>query len=338
MLVKRDHLISGLFDPSDTEDPDALWPEDDPMIDVPGGSGFRPAPRATDQSTAAENDGAETSSDVHASAPSSDEELEGSASGVPTPRYWSTIVSATTTPLPVVRATTEPTQRGLGIPPPPSAAGAEWLSLMPPLTSVAPLSLDAFDDDAKHEPRSPAGTVSEPTENERITVRAPANSSARRLRRRRAYAIAALALLGAVGAFLSHRSSDAEERTAGLARGAVANANSGRAADIVSQGTVDRPAPEPVAAEADALEAAPTVATNLRHDDRPSGVVRRSGGTNVVDRDARRADHEARIPPRHPEGGARPPRAAVPDVSSGLEAPTATEPSPEARHLSLPPR
>src|SRR5215467_8042370 len=101
MLVKRDDPFSGLFDPySDGDGENSPWPDDDPLADGTEKSAVRPAPLTAD-----------TVGD-----PASGHNAEENPSGVATPRFWDVRVPASSTPLPVVRATTEPTQRGLGVP------------------------------------------------------------------------------------------------------------------------------------------------------------------------------------------------------------------------------
>src|SRR5690349_6257966 len=120
MLVKRDDRLSGLFDPySDGDDMHSPWPDDDPLADGTEKSAIRPAPYI---------DGA-------SGPPASVDEDEANPSAVETPRFWDAKLPATSTPLPVVRATSEPTQRGLGIPPPPTAEEAAAFASMPPLNS-----------------------------------------------------------------------------------------------------------------------------------------------------------------------------------------------------------
>jgi len=96
------------------------------------------------------------------------------SSGVPTPRVvaWSNDHLTTTEPLPVVTAKKEPTERGLGIPPPPPGAEISWHSRMPSIASLSPLSMDNFEAGVPT-PRVPRPADVEPSENERITVPAP---------------------------------------------------------------------------------------------------------------------------------------------------------------------
>ncbi len=197
MLVKRDNPISEPLETySDAEDIDPLWPEDELMLPAVEPSGYRPAPKAIVDS--AEETG-----------------VDESLSGLPTPRSldWSSAPLTGSTPLPVVTATTEPTQRGLGIPPPPSSREAEWLSQMPSLTSLPPLAIDAFDD--RPERRSDAGSAAnpvEPTENERITVRAPPGRRTPRERRRRTAAALLLAAAAVTVVLFARRITLSPER------------------------------------------------------------------------------------------------------------------------------
>ncbi len=321
MLVKRDDRLSGLFDPySDTDEEKSPWPEEDPHFDVSDESGSRPVPRA--------GDGAN--------------DAEANASGVPTPRFWDVQVPAGSTPLPVVTAKAEPTQRGLGVPPPPSAEEMAWFEQMPSLTSVAPLSVDAFDDETakRPAPRNALALKAEPTENERITVRAPATGDTARARRRRAYAVALFALLGGVVAVLHRRRAAPNEHASATlppSRALVA------APAEAPARTDDRPsnvAPTDETTSTDAAKRAP---------DAERGAPIPSPSSDRATADATRArqptSRSARHEPRQREARRRNPnteaalaRSAAPEVASGLDAAPASSEPPPRRTLSLPPR
>jgi hypothetical protein len=133
------------------------------------------------------------------------------SSGVPTPRGvpWSNDHLTGSDPLPIVTAKTEPTQRGLGIPPPPSSREVSWHSPMPAITSLSPLSLDAFDEGAAS-PRTTDADVApsdaKATENERITVRAPPPARGKTSRqRRRALSVVVVATAAVLVSLVARR-------------------------------------------------------------------------------------------------------------------------------------
>jgi hypothetical protein len=217
MLVKRDNPIFGLFDAdSSAEDTDPLWPEDDlPPPPAVEPSGYRPAPKG-----------------IFDSAEESEPEASG---GVATPRAvaWTSEHLSDGSPLPVVTATTEPTQRGLGIPPPPSSRDTAWLRQMPSLTSVPPLALDAFDErvrSARTSARASEKASAEPSENERITVRAPSAGGMGARQRRRAFAVSLLAAAALLGGLFARR----------------ATLDSGRASTAMARATPISRQPSPV--------------------------------------------------------------------------------------------
>src|SRR4051812_30612944 len=189
MLVKRKNPLSDVFDAySEHESDETLWPEDDPLPPAVEPSGYRPAPEGFNDSPTSdisELDGSKSDlTDLDASTsdfteldPSTAEvtELDAPASGVPTPRrslVWALNEPDPNAPLPVVTAASEPTQRGLGIPPPPSATEAAWFAQLPSLVSAPPPSPEAFTDQGAPAAAKSLEPAQEPTENERITVRA----------------------------------------------------------------------------------------------------------------------------------------------------------------------
>lgn len=332
MLVKRDNRLSGLFDPySDGDGENSPWPDDDPLADGTERSAVRPAPLVADA----------------ASSPASENDAEENPSGVATPRFWDVRVPASSTPLPVVRATTEPTQRGLGIPPAPTAEEAAAFARMPPLTSVAPLSLDAFDETVapKVSPESdPSSPPTQPTENERITVRAPAKDGPIRRARWRGlfYALAVILVAGLLLAVARRHPTDPDDRVPATA----ARHPSLQLEMVSAPPTTKEPAVEdtlqaeaaPPHGEGDPAQADVTpTRTTQKTDDvvrNPTARsdARRSRRTAAV----RRGRHdEARIEPS-------PVRDPAARVASGLESPTTRAnddaPASEARMLSLPPR
>jgi hypothetical protein len=322
MLVKRDDRLSGLFDPySDADGGSSPWPEEDPPFDVSDESGSRPMPGA--------QEGAK--------------EEEANSGGVATPRFWSIKVPASSTPLPVVTAKAEPTQRGLGIPPPPSVEEMAWFERMPSLTSVTPLSPDAFDREAA--PTSPTGrdgfpSSLEPTENDRITVRAPATAGkTESARRRRGYAIALVALLGVVVGLLNRRRVVSNEHAA-----APEPATTVVPAAVEAPARADnRPNDAVSAAQSGAAVAEPLPSTS-RADNRPNDAVSADeSGIAVAEARPSTSRIDSRHERRHrehraPNTDAAPARAPAPDVASGLDPAPASREPPSQRTLSLPPR
>jgi hypothetical protein len=319
MLVKRDNRLSGLFDPySDGDDAHPSWPDDDPLAEEK--SAVRPAPRIS---------GAPSEP---ACAPDVSPRSEA------TPHFWDVRVPASSTPLPVVRATSEPTQRGLGIPPPPTSEEAAAFAQLPSLTSVAPLSLDSFDDGAapKASPQSNVPLQRTDTENERVTVRAPAKSdSTSRTRRRWYYALAALLVAGLLLAMMRHHPATADDRvTVPASRVSPPQLPAAAAAPMVK---------EPAIENVVRAKSEPSLAETPTGDPTPKpGEVVRTRATRSESRRSRRLPASRRA--RHDETKAEPPpvRDPVAHVASGLEGPSSPTsqdaPAPEHRLLSLPPR
>ncbi|HEX4338789.1 MAG TPA: hypothetical protein VH062_22945 [Polyangiaceae bacterium] len=345
MLVKRDNPISGLFDDSDTENTDSLWPDEDEHVPLPPPvepSGYRPAPKGV-------FDSAEESSNDAGNSDEADGNDEAAAgSGVPTPRAisWSNAHLSGSTPLPVVTAAIkEPTQRGLGIPPPPSSREAAWLHQMPPLTSVPPLSLDAFDEraaSARAAAKRPAEKSPEPSENERITVRAPAMRGMTTRQRRRAFALTVAAAAALFLGLFARRVTLVPERVA--AQTAYAGAAAPRGESLGTVGALAAPhatapqavpeelatpnlvaAPAPPSSGELQAQAAAEQATSAADDSR-----RNSDGSRETRRERRRR--------LRAEAAARAATSVAASTPSTAVAP-GNEPSAASRPtLSLPPR
>jgi hypothetical protein len=192
-------------------------------------------------------------------APDGPEALD--SSGVPTPRgvAWSNDHLTTSEPLPVVTAKTEPTERGLGVPPPPTSAEVAWHSQMPPIASLSPLSLDTFEAGVPtpRVARAEAGAAAkvEPTENERITVPAPA-LPANSVRNRRRVISASIVAAAALLVFLVARrgASGPESASAAAARALAPTSNAFPAVEA------NTPLPAPVQTPPETLLPAETSA------------------------------------------------------------------------------
>jgi hypothetical protein len=215
MLVKRKNPLSDVFDAySEQESDETLWPEDEALPPALEPSGYRPAPIGFNEASDITELDARTSEITELDARTSEiteldartseiTELDAEASALPTPRrmlQWTLDEPDADTPLPVVTAATEPTQRGLGIPPPPSSREVAWFAQLPSLASAPPLSAEAFTDRG-----APEALAREPSreqnENERITVRAPPTRSPGMLTgRRRRVAVVLLAAAALVAA------------------------------------------------------------------------------------------------------------------------------------------
>jgi hypothetical protein len=264
-------------------------------------------------------------------------------------------VPSSATPPPVPTAKSQPTQRGLGIPPPPTEEEAAAFTHLPTLTSAAPLSLDAFDEDAapkasdESDGRAPQAELSE---NERITVRAPAKeASSSRPRRRRFYALAILFGTGSMLALmLRHRTAPAEH----IADRALRPPSQLRL--VATAPAVEEPAVEgsvhvdgerngatPSNAEASTAEVVHTAATPSRRSGRKPASTHDRQTRAAPSRDERHGETKA-APSRDERHGEKPApsstRDAVANVASGLDVPSvgATEDAPARRILSLPPR
>jgi hypothetical protein len=325
MLVKRDNPISRPFDAApNADDTDSLWMEDGevPLPPAVEPSGYRPAPKGIFDST-------------------EESAIEASVSGMPTPRaLWTTEPLTGSTPLPVVTATTEPTQRGLGIPPPPSAKEATWLQEMPSFTSMPPLSLDTFDERAaraRAAARAAAASGSErssmePTENERITVRAPAVRGMTARQRNQAVAAALLVAAALFLGLFARRATVAPERVS-----AAAVPVSERTGADAPRPPMPAPAPRPAPARGDALSAGALASAQ------PPSTVAVMEGANAE----QAPEDSSRETRREKRRRARAERAAhapsTPDVvatnsSENAAAQTEAAPSRPRRMLSLPPR
>jgi hypothetical protein len=260
---------------------------------------------------------------------------------MPTPRaLWTTEPLTGSTPLPVVTATTEPTQRGLGIPPPPSAKEATWLQEMPSFTSMPPLPLDTFDERAaraRAAARAAAASGSErssmePTENERITVRAPAVRGMTARQRNQAVAAALLVAAALFLGLFARRATVAPERVS-----AAAVPVSERTGADAPRPPMPAPAPRPAPARGDALSAGALASAQ------PPSTVAVMEGANAE----QAPEDSSRETRREKRRRARAERAAhapsTPDVvatnsSENAAAQTEAAPSRPRRMLSLPPR
>jgi len=355
MQVKRKNPLSGVFDPySEDEGGGTLWPEDDALPPAVEPSGYRPAPAGFNDaptSDIAELDAptsefteldASTSDLTELDASTSDfTEFDAPASALPTPRQlakWTVDEPDADSPLPVVTAASEPTQRGLGIPPPPSAKEAAWFAQLPSLASAAPPSPEAFTDRAAPEARAPEA-VREPSENERITVRAPPGRSVGTFTgRRRAVAVLLLAggtLLAALAVrHTTMRGSDSGSAMPAPAHGTTMKVAAALAVEKDRSVPLGRAAPR---------EAPP-------HEDEPASQAPSDGTSETAESDVksesrrhRSAKESRREKARRKARDAAKARATValhvPAGSSHGDLPPVEAKAPEHREvLSLPPR
>jgi hypothetical protein len=324
MLSKRKNPLSDVFDPYLEDDgAENLWPEEGPLPPPVEPSGYRPAPTGP---------GEPPVSDVT--------ELVASKASLPTPRQvqWALDEPDEESPLPIVTAVSEPTQRGLGIPPPPSSREAPWFAELPSLASAPAPSPESFTDAGANETpvRAPSA---EPSENERTTVRAPPNRrSSGHSNRRRAVAVGLLAAMvvvtGLVVRRATTRSEDPVSTAPAAARESPAPANSART-PIAFEDNRAPLEPSAIAGNAPARDL-----TNDKAEAAPDGDRKREARRRRAERESRRekARHKARdLAKARPSGSAN-----FPDVSgsgSNLGAPPAETKPPERREaLSLPPR
>jgi hypothetical protein len=310
MHVKQDNPISGIFDAfSDDEEHENLWPSlaDLPPVEpVVEPSGYRPAPVGAE--LPAENDPRDAVPE----------------SAVPTPRelHFSAVEPWADAPLPVVTAKTEPTQRGLGIPPPPSAREAAWFHQMPSLVSVPPLTMDAIERGSSTAPIAPA----EPTENERVTVRAPALTGLTpRQKWRRAVSVALLAAALFLSVVFARREAVPPEGSA-VAQGSPA---------------VLQAAFEPARAPAPTLPAPAATATDVpavAQNDVDQGASREDLSTRESRRKKRRHGHATQADLDVAAGIARVYPTAAFTTPAITPVAAGTNPGPSRESLTLPPR
>lgn len=309
MLSKRKNPLSDVFDPySEDDGAENPWPEEGPLPPPVEPSGYRPAPIGP---------GEPPVSDVT--------ELVGSKAALPTPRQvqWALDEPDEESPLPIVTAVSEPTQRGLGIPPPPSSREAPWFAQLPSLASAPAPSPESFTDPGADETpvrAPPAG----PSENERITVRAPADRRSGGLSsRRRAMAVGLLAAMTLVTALVVRRTTTRSGDPV-----PAAPANTARAAIAFED---NRAPPEPIAI----VNAPAPDLTNGKPEAAPDVDRKREPRHRRAERESRRekARHKAReLAKARPSGSANFPDVSGPGSNLGA-------PPPERREaLSLPPR
>ena len=324
MLSKRKNPLSDVFDPySEDDGAENLWPEEGPLPPPVEPSGYRPAPAGSGEPP-----------------PSDVTELVASKAALPTPRQvqWALDEPDEESPLPIVTAVSEPTQRGLGIPPPPSSREAPWFAELPSLASAPAPSPESFTDQGTNDTpvRAPS---TEPSENERITVRAPANRRSGGLsNRRRALAVGLLAAMALVTGLLVRRatmqSRDPVSAAPAAARQSPSPADPARTAIAFED---NRPSGVPTAIDGDGPS---RDLTNGKAEAAPDGDRKREARRPRAERESRR--EKARHMARDLAKGRPSVSANFPDVSapgSNLGAPPAETKPPERREaLSLPPR